>query len=128
MRLGNGLVEAGALVARPQPRRAGPAHRAQPTQRDQGGVLNNQILGYQKHAETTLFGAYTDACDCASVDHAAIARACGVRGIRIEAAADLAPALRDAFARSERVVLDVITDPDAYPPITSFTGKLPPSF
>ncbi|MEJ1978673.1 MAG: thiamine pyrophosphate-dependent enzyme [Acetobacteraceae bacterium] len=41
-------------------------------------VLNNQILGYQKHAEQVLFGGWTDACEFAAVDHAAIARACGV--------------------------------------------------
>ena len=91
-------------------------------------VLNNQVLGYQKHAETALFGDYTDACDFVAVDHAAIARACGVRGTRIESASDIGPALKDAFACAEPVVLDVITDPDAYPPITGFTGKLPPSF
>ncbi|HET7031564.1 MAG TPA: thiamine pyrophosphate-dependent enzyme, partial [Casimicrobiaceae bacterium] len=88
-------------------------------------VLNNQILGYQKHAETVLFGAYTPACDFAPVDHAAIARACGVRGVRVERAEEIGPALEFALASREPTVLDVITDPDAYPPITAFQGKLP---
>jgi len=47
-------------------------------------ILNNQILGYQKHGETVVFNAYTDAVDFAPVDHAAIARACGIAGVRIE--------------------------------------------
>ena len=47
-------------------------------------VLNNQILGYQKHGETVSFDAYTEAVDFTPVDHAAIARACGVEGIRVE--------------------------------------------
>ena len=47
-------------------------------------VLNNQILGYQKHAEDVLFGAHTSAIDFEPVDHAAIARACGLNGVRIE--------------------------------------------
>ena len=88
-------------------------------------VLNNQILGYQKHAESVFFGGYTDACDFVSVDHAAIARACGVRGVRIERAEDIGPALAAAIAGNEPVVLDVVTDPEAYPPITVFQGKLP---
>ena len=43
-------------------------------------VLNNQVLGYQKHAEDVLFGAHTNAVDFQPVDHAAIAAACGLRG------------------------------------------------
>src|SRR5262249_6028277 len=35
-------------------------------------VLNNQILGYQKHGETVQFNAYTEAVELAPVDHAAI--------------------------------------------------------
>jgi acetolactate synthase-1/2/3 large subunit len=91
-------------------------------------VLNNQILGYQKHAETAFFGGFTEACDFAPVDHAAIARACGVHGLRVERGEDVGPAMAEAFACDAPVVIDVLTDPAAYPPITSFTGKLPPSF
>jgi acetolactate synthase I/II/III large subunit len=86
-------------------------------------VLNNQILGYQKHAEEVLFGAHTTAVEFQPVDHAAIARACGVRGVRIEDPADYAPALGAAAASGETTVIDVMTDSDAYPPITSFEGR-----
>jgi acetolactate synthase I/II/III large subunit len=86
-------------------------------------VLNNQILGYQKHAELSLFGDFTDVCDFEAVDHAAIARACGCAGTRVERPEDLAPALRDALAGGAVTVIDVITDQRAYPPITSFEGK-----
>jgi acetolactate synthase-1/2/3 large subunit len=88
-------------------------------------VLNNQILGYQKHAEDLLFGAHTNAVDLQPVDHAAIARACGVRGRRVENPADYAAALAEATAARETTVIDVIVDPEAYPPISSFEGKLP---
>jgi len=87
-------------------------------------VLNNQELGYQKHAENALFGAHTDAVDFAPVDHAAVARACGVAGVRVERAQDYAPALREAMAREETTLIDVATDPDAFPPITLFEGRL----
>ncbi len=86
-------------------------------------VLNNQILGYQKHAELSLFGDFTDVCDFEAVDHAAIARAVGCDGIRVEKPSDFLPALKDALASGRTTVLDVITDQRAYPPITSFEGK-----
>lgn len=86
-------------------------------------VLNNQILGYQKHAELTLFGGFTDVCDFEAVDHAAIARAVGCDGVRIENPADFLPALQDALSSDRTTVLDVVTDQRAYPPITSFEGK-----
>lgn len=83
-------------------------------------VLNNSILGYEKHAEKVNFGAYSDACDFTAVDHAMIARGVGCHGERIEKAADFRPALEAAFARKGTTVLDVVTDELAYPPITAF--------
>jgi len=85
-------------------------------------VLNNGCLGYQKDAEDVKFGRHTSACYFTPVDHAAIARACGCHGVRIEKAGGYLPALREALKRKETTVLDVITDPAAYPPITFFSG------
>jgi acetolactate synthase-1/2/3 large subunit len=85
-------------------------------------VLNNGCLGYQKDAEDVKFGRHSTACYFTPVDHAAIARACGCRGVRIEQAGDYLPALREALACGETTVLDVITDPAAYPPVTFFDG------
>jgi acetolactate synthase-1/2/3 large subunit len=81
-------------------------------------VLNNGILGYQKHAENIKFGAYTDACEFVKVDHAAIARAVGAQGIRVESANQLCAALDRAVASQVTTLIDVVTDPDAYPPVT----------
>ena len=85
-------------------------------------VLNNSCLGYQKDAEDVKFGNHTTACYFAPVDHAAIARASGCRGIRIEKASEYLPALHEALACDETTVLDVIVDPEAYPPVTFFDG------
>jgi acetolactate synthase I/II/III large subunit len=85
-------------------------------------VLNNSILGFQKHAELYNFGAHTSAIGFQPVDHAAIARAVGATGIRVETAAELGPALEKALAGDTVTVLDVLTDPDAYPPITAWAG------
>jgi acetolactate synthase-1/2/3 large subunit len=59
---------------------------------------NNGILGYQKHAGDVLFDDHTDGVDFSAVDHAAIDRACGVQGVRIERREDVAAALDAAFA------------------------------
>ncbi len=87
-------------------------------------VLNNQILGYQWHAEDVLYGNHTDACQFAPVDHAAIARACGCDGVRVETPADFKPALERALRSSQTTVIDVMIDPKAYPPITLYEGKI----
>ncbi len=87
-------------------------------------VLNNQVLAYQKHAEDVLFGAHTSAIYFEPVDHAAIARACGLNGVRVEDPAEYGPALDRALAADQTTVIDVITDPAAYPPVTSFEGRL----
>ena len=88
-------------------------------------VLNNQILGYQKHAENNRYGDHTGAVYFTPVDHAAIARACGCRGVIVTKAADYAKALSEAFDATNEAstVIDVMVDPDAYPPITAFEEK-----
>ena len=85
-------------------------------------VLNNAILGYQKHSELFQFAAHTSAIDISPIDHAAIAVACGARGARVESAAELADVLRAAQAAPVATVVDVITDPDAFPPISAWAG------
>ena len=84
-------------------------------------VLNNGVLGYQKHAENLKFGAHTSAVDLGPVDHAMIARACGCRGIRVEDAEQLDAAFAEAEAASTTTLIDVVCDPDAFPPITFYT-------
>jgi acetolactate synthase-1/2/3 large subunit len=86
-------------------------------------VLNNSILGFQKHAELFAFAEYTSAIDFQPVDHAAVARAVGARGIRVESAEQLRPALREALDADRLTLVEVLTDPDAYPPITAWDGQ-----
>jgi acetolactate synthase-1/2/3 large subunit len=85
-------------------------------------LLNNGILGYQKDAEMVKFGAHTDAVFFESVDHAAIARACGCHGVRIDRAEALEPALREALAADRLTLIEVITDPAGRPPVTYYDG------
>lgn len=86
-------------------------------------VLNNGILGYQKHAENIKFGAFTDACHFVPVDHAAIARAVGAKGIRVEDANQLGLALDEALKNDTITVIDVVTDPNAFPPVTWYEAN-----
>jgi acetolactate synthase-1/2/3 large subunit len=72
---------------------------------------------------TVLYGDHTDACQLGTVDHAAIARACGCEGIRVEDPSELAAALRRAAKSAVTTVVDVIIDPKAYPPITIYEGR-----
>ena len=87
-------------------------------------VLNNGVLAYQKDAEDVKFGGFTGACHFTDVDHAAIARACGCHGVRVERADEYLPAVEAALTAEETTVIDVVTDPEAYPPITFFEGTL----
>ncbi len=87
-------------------------------------VMNNQILGYQWHAEDVMYGSHTDACQFAPVDHAAIARACGCEGARVERPTEFKPALERAMRSTMTTVIDVMIDPQAYPPITLYEGKI----
>ncbi|MYN13921.1 acetolactate synthase catalytic subunit [Pusillimonas sp. TS35] len=86
-------------------------------------VLNNGILGYQKHAENIKFGEFTDACAFVPVDHAAIARAVGAVGVRVENCTDLGPALDEAAGSGRVTVIDVVTDPEAFPPVTWYEAN-----
>jgi acetolactate synthase-1/2/3 large subunit len=87
-------------------------------------VLNNGVLGYQKDAETAKFGGSTTACQLGPVSHAEIARACGCDAIRIDAPCDLAPALKAAIASGRPWLIDVISCPDAHPPLSLYDGTL----
>ncbi len=79
----------------------------------------------QKDAETVKFGAYTTACHFSPVDHAAIAKAGGCRSTRIDDAADLAGALKHAVGASKPWLIEVMTDPNAFPAIALYENYVP---
>jgi acetolactate synthase-1/2/3 large subunit len=83
-------------------------------------VMNNAVLGYQKHAEDAGLGRHTNVCDFMPVDHAAIACACGVQGIRIKRPQEIAGAIKLALEADGSVLIDVVADPNAMPPVSAF--------
>ena len=66
-------------------------------------VFNNKALGWVLHGSGPFAAEFND------WDHAAIARALGCRGVRVEEPDGLAPALRDALAARQPTVIDVRT-------------------
>ena len=83
-------------------------------------VLDNGILGFQKHAELVQFGEHTTATDLAPVDHCAVARACGAEAVCVEHPGDLTAALAKAVGSGSTWLIEVRCDPDARPPITAW--------
>lgn len=79
-------------------------------------VINNEILGYQKFWEKSCFKE-TGMCDLTSVNHAMIAEACGVKGIRIADVKDIPAALKEAMEYDGPVVIDLITEPNCVAPV-----------
>jgi acetolactate synthase-1/2/3 large subunit len=70
-------------------------------------VFNNRSLGWVKHEQAERDREL--ACDFPDYDHAAIARAMGCVGIRVDAAADLGQALREALSCGQPAVIDIAT-------------------
>jgi acetolactate synthase-1/2/3 large subunit len=66
-------------------------------------VFNNKALGWVLH------GSGPFAAEFKEFDHAAIARAMGCRGTRVDDPAGLAPALHEALAARVPTVIDVMT-------------------
>jgi len=83
-------------------------------------VLNNQILGYQKHGEEWFMHHHSDASDLGPVDHAAVARACDCFGERVASPEQFGPALERAMASGLPAVVDVVTDDEARPPLNQY--------
>ncbi|MCU5774996.1 ubiquinone-dependent pyruvate dehydrogenase [Erwiniaceae bacterium BAC15a-03b] len=71
-------------------------------------VFNNSSLGFVA-MEMKSGGYLTDGTELENPDFAAIAAACGVKGIRVEKASEVDAALEQAFAHDGPVLVDVIT-------------------
>jgi acetolactate synthase-1/2/3 large subunit len=75
-------------------------------------VVNNAASGYVKALQHALYGAYQSS-DLVELDYAAIARAMGCRGRRVEDPAELGAALAEALAeRSVPSLVDVVVTRD----------------
>jgi len=82
-------------------------------------VLNNSCFAFQKHAEELHYGR-TFETKLLDVDYAALARTLHCDGVTVSDPDDLAPALGRAVASGRPTVVNVVVDPDAFPPIIGF--------
>lgn len=84
-------------------------------------IFNNSVLGFVA-MEMKAGGYLTDGTDLQNPDFAAIARAAGIKGLRVEKSAELPAALAEAFAYDGPVVVDVVTAKEelAMPPQIKF--------
>ncbi len=87
-------------------------------------VLNNGTLGYQKDAEDVKFGRHTGACYFKPVNHAYIANACGCEAYTVSDPNELPGILDNAIESKRPVLIDIKTDPTAYPPLTMMENAL----
>jgi acetolactate synthase-1/2/3 large subunit len=87
-------------------------------------VLNNQILGFQRHAEFVQFDDCTSACALSPVDHAAIGRAVGMASVRVERGGQLHEALAKALTSAGPTLVEVMVAPDEHPPMTAWESRL----
>jgi acetolactate synthase I/II/III large subunit len=80
-------------------------------------VLNNASLASERHTQQSRYKrVITEVCDYRDVDFAAIARAFGAHGARVNDAGDLNDALRDALAAGMPALVDVRVSRDARSP------------
>lgn len=84
-------------------------------------LINNGILGYQKHAECLKYGAHTSAVHFSDVDHAAVARAAGLNGVRVSDPSLIRQALIDAAQSEKGSLIEVLCTSQAHPPITFYS-------
>jgi len=83
-------------------------------------VLNNSCLGYIRHEQKAFLNDRFIFTNFREVDFAKVAEGYGCVGIRVEKAERLSDALREAKGANGPVVIDVVVDPWAYPPILEF--------
>ncbi|MEU3980991.1 pyruvate dehydrogenase [Streptomyces sp. NPDC026672] len=75
-------------------------------------LFNNSSLGMVE-LEMLVAGLPSHGTQHVNPDFAAVARACGAHGIRVEKPKQLAPSLKEAFRHKGPALVDVVTDPNA---------------
>jgi pyruvate dehydrogenase (quinone) len=75
-------------------------------------VVNNGALGQIKWEQMMFLGNREYECDLAPIDFVKVAEACGIRGWRVEASADVAEVVDAAFAHNGPALVEAIVDPD----------------
>lgn len=85
-------------------------------------VLNNQGLAFEYHAQLLKWNGRVvpSVNDFVDVDHAAVARAFGLAGKRVETLAGFEAAFKEALDAEGPYVIDAVIDREEFAPITNF--------
>ncbi|MEA2640101.1 MAG: hypothetical protein QOF51_1495 [Chloroflexota bacterium] len=78
-------------------------------------VMNNGTLGMIRWEQMVFLGNPEFGCDLSPIDFAAVAKACGATGYRIDDPADCGRILDEALAAPGPVLIDAIVDPNEPP-------------
>ena len=89
-------------------------------------IMNNSCLAFEYHEQKYRWKGQVieEANNFTQVDYAAAARAFGAHGDRVVNRAELAGALAMAMQREGPTVIEVVTDREAYPPVTNFEAVM----
>jgi len=89
-------------------------------------VLNNACLAYEHVGFMNNYAGdvVDEVCDFLDIDHAAVARAFGAFGARVDSADGLRTALREAIASNRPALIDVVVSKSRFAPVTSFDARL----
>ncbi len=87
-------------------------------------VFSNAVYGWIKAGQDAGFGRRFYNVDFSRTDHAAVARAFGVRSWTVEDPAELGPVLREAVAHDGPTLVDVISQPlhEAAAPVSEWVA------
>jgi acetolactate synthase-1/2/3 large subunit len=85
-------------------------------------VLNNGVLGFQRHYEIHRFGK-TAETEFKPVNYAEFARVLNCDGFRVTTPSEFEEVLQGSRLRTHPLLIDVVTDPDAHPPLSMFESE-----
>jgi acetolactate synthase-1/2/3 large subunit len=90
-------------------------------------LLNNRSLAFEYHSQRYLWGGRVlpDVDDFYDVDYAAVARAFGAHGSRVEEDGQLSDALKQAMAADKPAIVDVVVSKEAMAPVRNFERAVP---
>jgi thiamine pyrophosphate-dependent acetolactate synthase large subunit-like protein len=80
-------------------------------------VFNDQGLGNERAFQNELYGGRTFGVDYGDVDYAALARALGAYGERVQDSSELISAIKRALASGQPAVVDVVIDKTFHAPV-----------
>jgi acetolactate synthase-1/2/3 large subunit len=87
-------------------------------------VISNAVYGWIKAGQKSGYGQRYFSVDFSATDHAAVARAFGIRSWRVTDPAQVAPVLKQALASAEPTLVDIVCQPlqEAKAPVSEWVA------